>query len=830
MAAQLVDAVPEQLKTIESLYEQGLFVKAYAAARQLGPLESWRGADALLMAGRLAEQLGGSILGRWFIRRAWYEDPAHGLARCYYASRVARSRGPYAAWRFMHEAGPPRGDQPEVAQADWWAMAGGLAAMLRDFDTADDYLARALALKVDRPWIEVCQASILQWEDRYDEALAVALQVLDHQPLYPPAVGCAAHLLTLTDRDAEAADMLRAAVGPLESARLAAQLYALQLESRQYEAARETLEHCASLAPLADKPFRRWLASQRSELAYHLGNVADAIYHAKLAGPGFFETIAARLEDASRAEADAVLLSVGFVRQHHMTCAPATLSAITRFWRKPADHLEIAEEICYDGTSAYNERNWAESHGWLAREFTVTEKSAEALLKRGVPFTFTTIEPAAAHLQAIIGYDGRRGTFWIRDPFWPNAQEAIADKLLDANHSYGPRGMALVPLEERARFDGLDLPDAALWDRLHQLDAALVGHRRDEAADLCQRLAGEASGHRIGAEARRRLACYDGNPSERLIAVQDLLEMLPDSPCLELERLSCLRELSRRDERMAIYRELCEKRDAHPVFLQQYAQELHTDARRHSEAIALLRRAMRLRPAEAANYYILAGVYWDKRQFEEAFELYRFAACLNDRDEAFAEAYFHAARWCNRTEEAFAFLQRRFERFGQKSGRPVRSLVRACLQWHRAADAVAALDKAVSLRPDDGELLLFAADSYLCCSRANLPLASSLIEKAKGAAPPAQWLRAAARLASQDSRAADALECWRQLLQFQPQAADAHAAIAQLLAQTEGKASALLHLSRALEQFPHHLPLHHLRLEWVRGEPPEVREAAIRMA
>ena len=43
---------------------------------------------------------------------------------------------------------------------------------------------------------------------------------------------------------------------------------------------------------------------------------------------------------------------------------------------------------------------------------------AQALIHRGIPFTFTTVDPANAHVQAVIGYDGRRGTLVIRDPYW----------------------------------------------------------------------------------------------------------------------------------------------------------------------------------------------------------------------------------------------------------------------------------------------------------------------------------------------------------------------------------------------------------------------------
>src|SRR4029077_4498793 len=112
------------------------------------------------------------------------------------------------------------------------------------------------------------------------------------------------------------------------------------------------------------------------------------------------------------------------------TCAPATLSALTSFWSMPAEHLEIAAAICYDGTAAASERHWAEEHGWEVREFTITWDSARALLDRGVPFTLTTIEPGYGHLQAVIGYDSRRGTLLVRDPNLRNFREYAVETFL----------------------------------------------------------------------------------------------------------------------------------------------------------------------------------------------------------------------------------------------------------------------------------------------------------------------------------------------------------------------------------------------------------------
>src|SRR5262249_15865758 len=112
-----------------------------------------------------------------------------------------------------------------------------------------------------------------------------------------------------------------------------------------------------------------------------------------------------------------VRLGVEFVRQHHMTCAPATLSALSHYWAMPAEDVQVAEAISYDGTPDHSERGWAERNGFVIREFTVTWPAAVALLQRGVPFTLTTREAASGHLQAVIGFDELRGTLLIRDPF-----------------------------------------------------------------------------------------------------------------------------------------------------------------------------------------------------------------------------------------------------------------------------------------------------------------------------------------------------------------------------------------------------------------------------
>ena len=108
----------------------------------------------------------------------------------------------------------------------------------------------------------------------------------------------------------------------------------------------------------------------------------------------------------------------------------STLATISRFWNREAEHLTIAELICYDGTPRHRGREWAEQNGFALREFRVTWESTIALLDRGIPFTLTTVEPTNGHMQAVIGYDERRGTILMRDPFVRLLGEALGEELL----------------------------------------------------------------------------------------------------------------------------------------------------------------------------------------------------------------------------------------------------------------------------------------------------------------------------------------------------------------------------------------------------------------
>jgi tetratricopeptide (TPR) repeat protein len=814
---------PEQLPAVQALYDQGLYLQAYRATEGIGPLARWSGTAARLLAGRLAGNLGGGRLGTWHFIRAWRADPLHHHACWYYANHLADTRGPWKAWQYLQQ----RGDMPEASlenQSHWCSLHADILGQLRDFAAAEEWLTKAEALGLNHPWTYLSRAMLCSYEDRHDEALEAARQALAIQPNYRPGIQWLAHFLVQKEADAEAEALLRDATCKLESCAIWSQLAGLQVEQHRYEDARVSLDETERLAPLKDKELAQWLAARRSDVAYHTGQPGEALEFARQVKGKFFETLVNRLE--SPAEPRRVALPVPFVRQNFDTCAPATLAAICRLWSMPGDHLEVAAAITYAGTPNHSERQWAEDHGWRTREFTVTWESAVALLDHGIPFTLTTPEPNASHLQAVIGYDNIRHTLLLRDPNERHQVEMMGDALHDRYRATGPRGMALVPVAQSDRLNEIDLPDAELWDLRFQIDRALEANQREGANELQRKLEEKAPGHRITHWVRRTLAAYDGDTTQELAAVDQLIALFPDDLSLQLSRVSLLQSFARHDECLAQLRKLCEQKETHPTCWQLYAQELIDDAREHREAQRWLRRVLRSDPRGALSYHCLARIRSAERRMDEVLQLSRFAACLDEKDEFYARAYFNNARGVGHSEGALRFLRERFTRFGKKSGLPARTLSWAYFELDRSAEAFAVLDEGLALRPEDGDLILHAVESWRV--NGEFDRAEELLQRAEGHAHPADWLRASARLKDSRGELISARDIWAQVIQQQPLATDAHAAYAHLLAETDSRQAALRHIEATCGRFPHNYPLHQLWIDWLQDEGPAAVEPVVR--
>ena len=87
----------------------------------------------------------------------------------------------------------------------------------------------------------------------------------------------------------------------------------------------------------------------------------------------------------------------------------------------------------------------------------------------------------------------------------------------------------LVPPEEAARLDSVDLADAPRYDQLYQLARALEDHRREDARNLFEAMNAEAPDHRLTWHARRSLAAYDADIAAGLASVEGALACPEDA-------------------------------------------------------------------------------------------------------------------------------------------------------------------------------------------------------------------------------------------------------------------------------------------------------------
>lgn len=812
------------LTQLSGLIENGLYLQAYELTKPYGPLKTWTGTEARILAGRLAAHLGASKLQSALHILVWRQNRTHPEALYYYAGLRLQRHGPFSTWRFLSQ----HQDLPEVSlpqQADLWSLWARLYGQVRDFEQATEKINLAIALVPEDPWLWVAQAWLYQKEDRYADALTAARKALDLQPWHRAAVSQVAHLLALTNQNQAALDLLEQASNRFESADICSQYAELQLELGDYEGAQRNFEACIPLSPLGESALQNYWLARVADVAYKAGSLETATAYAQqLLENNEQEQLANSILNRDP-EGRRVTLPVEFVRQHHMTCGPATLSTLSRFWGHTFKHLEIAEEICFGGTSNYNSRTWAERNGWCVREFTVTWEGAKSLIDQGIPFAMSTVEPNSAHMQAVIGYDSALKLLLVRDPYRPEIVEFWAEPTFERYRATGPRGMAFVPTEQAETLKTLSLEDADRYEVLHQIQDALARHDRPQAETLCQQLQDTSPDHRLSLEALITLARYDQDQARLLAHINQMLVLFPDQPNWILQKSVCLEELAHREERKALLQHMSTAKDSHPVFWQTYAELLSEDAREADTAARLLKRTIRYMPSDAHSYYLLAQLLWTQRDFDGALELYRFATCLEDTKLQYASAYFQAARYLKQTDRSLSLLQKRWQRDQTQSWQPAYLLAWAYRQLQRPQDMFAVLQTAQKLHPNEGELILYRASLNLAYG--DIKTAEALLEQAKGKASETARLKMAAELAQANGQPAKALELWQRVIQVTPLSYEANQAVAKLLAESQGNEVAQDFLAQVCEQCPHSHTLHLLWYEQVQTEDPEQAETVI---
>jgi tetratricopeptide (TPR) repeat protein len=794
-------------------YESGQYLNAWRLVEGLGPMQTWSGTEAQVFGFRLAGNMGASRLAALLITRAHRAAPRDPRVAVHYGYYLQRRRGLLPCWCHASEAEVFAKESPDML-ADLKAMRASIAATYRDFETAWQLWNEAVAIDPGSPWLEVEKASILLTQELRQEALESIDASLAVRPWYRPAVQYRGRILHLLGRWQEAISFLTEANAKLQSHGVAAQLMTLKREVDDHAGMAELADQIEFLSVIAEPAEREWLQARRVDLLYLKGDYATAASIAEPMNGDYYPALAKRLRQPG-VQARRKRLAFEFVHQKHNTCAPATLAAVAHFWERPVTMEQIVDSICYDGTYDYSERSWAEANGFTAREFTVTLESARLLIDASVPFVVNTVEVGSAHSQALIGYDEVRQSLFIQDPGEPHYREVPAVEFLENYKLTGPRGLVLVPEEKAAWLASLPLPDTGMYDLNYRFSSALAAYDRDGAETALREMEALDSGHRLVLMGRLSLAAFDGNEVARADCLERLMEVFPDDPRLLNWKILTLRALGHSEERMRLLRATADHEAPPSWCLRMLGEELLEDARRWPEARRILLRAHSMTGSDPGVLIRLADLMRRSREgsAEDFLHAYRFAAAISDKVEGFAQLWFSHAVSHGRTEEALGWLRRRMKEYGHKSGAPALTLVQS-LDLLGRPEMVEVIREAVALRPEDGDLLVELARMETRLGRYDE--AAAFLQKAEGKTTPSSWQRALALLLRRRDGPAAELTIWQDILEREPLALDAHAAVARELAGTLGTPEALAHLEAVTVRFPHHYGLGQLLIEWLR--------------
>ena len=388
-----MDLTPADLSRIRELYAQGFYRRAYDAAVAIGPIREWTSTPARLIGGRLAIQLGAPSLGRQLHLLAFRSTPAYPEAIYYHARYRMERFGPMATWAFMRKH-PDWSDALPELHGDWLALAGFIAARLRDFDRAERWLNRAEVVCPRRPWPCIERSSSYELADRLDDALVAARRSLEIHPWFRPGVQSTAHLLLRLGRDREALDLLTEANAQLESGLVAAQLAALQNDLGQHADARKTLDRYADLSPMMEPETQKWLAARWADTAYFLGERSAAIEHAN-AVKDDYDAFAARRrvrrrrQKAGDSERVVPQPLTGNVTTLDLTGTPQpTVCDLLAVLKHP---LRTRARFARPSMGCRTRPAGRASAGWVAAS-SHSLSNGRRLIGRGVPFIVTLVE------------------------------------------------------------------------------------------------------------------------------------------------------------------------------------------------------------------------------------------------------------------------------------------------------------------------------------------------------------------------------------------------------------------------------------------------------
>ncbi|MBK9385484.1 MAG: C39 family peptidase [Planctomycetes bacterium] len=683
------------LEEIRALAEAG----AYRAAWQrLAPVDA---AEATLLELRhhVAHRLGLDTQRRLALRRLRRLAPdrlrTHAL-QLFEEVRTNRLLAGWERWR--------RGDQPaprDAAEEQLWHLAvARLQGHLRDFERARESLERAAGADADPRLLELERAWVLLDQDLRDEAIACCRGALSRWPRHGLLLEQECWLLDGSGKP-EAVELFERRRHELESPLIEGSLAFRRFELGELDRARSLAERVLATGPTG-RSLERMLQALLLRIARSEGDDERALRHAHAVRPPikpWAEKLAAPRDPAYAERPSRVLRAVPFVKQDHLTCSPATMASLLRFFGLDIEQREIAEKITYDGTPVHSEWVWAEERGLESAFFLFEPELARELIDLGLPFAISLRGETWGHRVALCGYDRLLDTFLLRDPNHPLLQEMQTEFLQTYVQRRGGICTLHVPRALATRFPARLREQAALWLDYVKMLHAFEERRLPEAESLAEGLLRRADG--VLARFTRGKMAEERRDERALVELtREELAEHPDDVVLQANHVRALDRAGRWDEHRAFLERVSAPLEASPVLRLWYADAIRQNAAERRRAERIVRSALRQMPTDAHAYRGLADILWeDRSRRAEATELYRVAACLAPHEEGLARSHALACILLGEEQRGLEWLRRRVETFGAKSPEPTLTLVRLLEDFDKPEEALALLRENAAQHP-----------------------------------------------------------------------------------------------------------------------------------
>lgn len=695
----------------DQLVNKSRYKDAYDYARlYLVEQELWQNKTQLFLLIKLFSRLGNDRGSDAVLLKAWRRnrlDPDILLKVLFYK---LYKQGPIVATRFLqkhHELLQQASD----AQLDLAVFRIQVWSKQKNFDSATELLAELKQEAPNQLWLLRIELMLLRDQQLYQEAADRSLHYFSSHP-DDMMLQAASKSLIAAQRHDEAMELLIKHAIAFQNCDLWDDLIYLSVKALDWDSCRAAISQLEAACRSPDRDLKERLLAYKAKMALANQDYNTARFYFSQCQYSYNKNLYLNLQNFQQTDHAEKLLNVPFIRQEHLTCAPATMTALARYWGNPVSQQDIIEKICFDGTPETLERQWLRDHNYTFVEFELTEELTYQLIDAALPFALVTTDAFTSHLQAVVGYNKALGLAYLMDPSSAHRVDYLLSVGLNSEAHAGPRALVFVPTEEKQRLEAFDFPASQLFVHTDLFYVALEKRQLAEAHRQLELMKAIKAQHRLILIAERRLAITQQD--EVLIAEQNrlLLTRYPDQVTWHISLFHSLKNQGLAEQALDYLTEQAQRLNHLELWIALF-NYLYSQHRHQADTKQILKK-LEVRGCYRSDVYqLLADYHWQERNFELACEYYFICCNLDQTQSSYFESYFKACRFLKRADHAVQLLQKNYLKYRQRSALPAISLCKA-LNWQSLEQqGLDVLYQALEFRPDDQELIHFTLEQLL---------------------------------------------------------------------------------------------------------------------